>query len=66
MAPLLLAFLLGSLLEENLRQSLILGEGHPTVFLESPISVCLILITLAILIVPLVKSIGKRLARGAA
>ncbi len=58
MAPLLLAFLLGSLLEENLRQSLILGEGSPMIFTESPISICLILFTLAILIIPMIKNIG--------
>jgi TctA family transporter len=37
-APLLLAFVLGSMFEQNLRQGLIIGFGNPLVFLTSPIS----------------------------
>lgn len=58
MAPLLLAFLLGPHLRKNLRQSLILGEGSPMIFTESPISICLILFTLAILIIPMIKNMS--------
>lgn len=55
LAPLLLAFLLGSLLEENLRQGLILGMGDPLIFLESPISLVVIFFTAVILIVPMLR-----------
>lgn len=41
-APLLIGFILGPLLEENLRRSLLLSQGDPTIFLTRPISaVCL-------------------------
>ncbi len=55
--------LLGSLLEENFRQSLILGLGNPLVFIESPISFAVILFTIAVLIAPVVKRLRTRLIR---
>lgn len=61
MAPLLLAFLLGSLLEENLRQGLIIGLGDPRIFIESPISLIVIVFTVAILVMPFAKGFGARL-----
>lgn len=63
LAPLLLAFLLGSLFEENLRQGLILGLGNPLVFLDSPISLTVILFTIAVLVAPLAKTLKTRMAR---
>ncbi len=52
-APLVLAFVLGPLLENALRQSLILSDGSFTIFITRPISaislvICLFLITSAI------------------
>ena len=61
LAPLLLAFLLGTLLEENLRQGLILGMGNPLIFLESPIGATVILFTVAVLIIPLAKRFRARI-----
>lgn len=63
LAPLLLAFLLGSLLEEDFRQSLILGLGDPFVFVESPISLAVILFTIAVLLAPVARNLGARLTR---
>ncbi len=37
-APLVLGFILGPLMEENLRRSLVISRGDPMVFLERPIS----------------------------
>src|ERR687890_396497 len=37
-APLLLGFVLGPLMEENLRRAMLLSRGDPTVFVMSPIS----------------------------
>src|SRR6266480_1017964 len=37
-APLLLGFVLGPMMEENLRRALLLSRGEPTVFLTRPIS----------------------------
>ncbi|MGI3211778.1 tripartite tricarboxylate transporter permease [Roseovarius tibetensis] len=37
-APLLMGFILGPMLEENLRRSLLLSRGDPAIFLERPVS----------------------------
>jgi putative tricarboxylic transport membrane protein len=41
-APLLLGFVLGPLMEENLRRALLVSRGNPWVFLERPISAALL------------------------
>ena len=52
-APLLLGFVLGPLMEEQLRRTMLLSRGDPMVFLERPISATLIAITTGILAVAL-------------
>lgn len=42
-APFVLGFILGPLMEENLRRSMVLSRGDPTVFLERPISLVLLI-----------------------
>jgi TctA family transporter len=49
-APLLLGFVLGPMMEENLRRALLLSRGDPSVFFTRPISLTLLIVT-AILIV---------------
>ena len=61
-APLVLAFVLGPLLETALRRSLILSDGSFLIFLERPISAAFILFALFVLAVPLFSKI--RLGRG--
>ena len=46
-APLLLGFVLGPLLEENLRRALIISRGDPSVFLTRPISLALLVLAAA-------------------
>jgi TctA family transporter len=48
-APLLLGFVLGPMMEEHLRRSLLLSRGDPSIFLTRPISLLLLLITFAIM-----------------
>lgn len=48
-APLIMGFILGPMLEENLRRSLVLSRGDPMIFLERPIS-AVILASSAILV----------------
>ncbi|HVR51879.1 MAG TPA: tripartite tricarboxylate transporter permease [Pseudorhodoferax sp.] len=48
-APLLLGYILGPMLEENLRRSLLLSRGDPMVFIERPISATLLSVTAAML-----------------
>ena len=59
-APLLLGFVLGPMLEENLRRAMILGRGDPSIFINRPISLTLLLLTLAVLIIMLLPSIRKK------
>jgi putative tricarboxylic transport membrane protein len=59
-APLLLGFVLGPMLEENLRRAMILGRGDPTVFVTRPISLVLLLLMLAVLIIVTLPSIRKK------
>jgi TctA family transporter len=61
-APLLLGFVLGPMLEENLRRAMILGRGDPTIFVLRPISLTLLLLTVAVLLVMLLPAIRKKRA----
>lgn len=60
LAPLLLAFLLGTLLEQNLRQGLILGFGSPVLFVTSPISLIFLVIAALTMTLPV---LGRLLAQ---
>jgi TctA family transporter len=59
-APLLLGFVLGPLLEENLRRAMILGRGDPSVFLTRPISAGLLLLTVAVIVVMLLPRVRRK------
>lgn len=61
-APLVLAFVLGPMLETALRRSLILSDGSFRIFLERPISAAFIGLALAALAAPLFSK--ARLGRG--
>jgi putative tricarboxylic transport membrane protein len=59
-APLLLGFVLGPMLEENLRRAMILGRGDPTIFVSRPISLLLLVLTAIVLVVMLLPAIRKK------
>ncbi len=59
-APLLLGFVLGPLLEENLRRALIISRGDPSVFVTRPISATLLAIALAALVVAALPAVRRR------
>jgi putative tricarboxylic transport membrane protein len=63
MAPLVLAIVIGPMMENNLRLSLVISQGNPTIFLTHPISAAFIGLTLLLLISPLIPWIGKRRQR---
>ena len=48
-APLLLGYILGPMVEENLRRALLLSRGDPVIFFDRPISATLLYVTLAML-----------------
>ncbi|WP_143175260.1 tripartite tricarboxylate transporter permease [Cryptosporangium aurantiacum] len=58
--PLVLAFVLGSLLETSLRRSLLLFDGDPTGFLTRPISGTLFALFLAVALLPLGRAVARR------
>ncbi|MBB6310214.1 tripartite tricarboxylate transporter permease [Xanthobacter tagetidis] len=59
-APMLMGFVLGPMIEENFRRSMITGRGDPMVFLERPISLAFLLLSLALLISVALPFIRKR------
>jgi TctA family transporter len=60
--PMLLGFVLGPMLEENLRRALQVSDGDPTVFLSRPISLAFIVVTAMILVVMVLPAVRKRRA----
>ena len=62
-APLLLGFVLGPLLEENLRRALLIARGDPTVFFTRPISAAFMAATVVILVV-MVAPAARGMRRG--
>ena len=59
-APLVLAFVLGPMFEDALRQSLIISEGSPAIFLTRPISGVTMALTVLLLLSPLIPKIRKK------
>ena len=51
LAPMLLGFVLGPMMEENLRRAMLMSRGDPSVFVTRPISLAFIIATVLILIV---------------
>ncbi|MCZ2839338.1 tripartite tricarboxylate transporter permease [Modestobacter sp. VKM Ac-2985] len=58
--PLLLAFVLGALLEDGLRRSLLIFDGDATGFFTRPISGTLLVVFLVVAIYPLVSALRDR------
>jgi len=59
-APLVMGFILGPMMEENLRRALALSRGDPLVFVQRPISLALLLIAAALLVMVLLPAIGRK------
>lgn len=62
-APLVLAFILGPMLETSLQQSLIISQGNFMIFLNRPISAVCFVITLLLLFTTFIRPVTKGLAR---
>jgi TctA family transporter len=66
-APLMLGFILGPLMEENLRRALRLSRGDPSVLVTRPISLAMLLgaaILLALIILPAIRNTRREAFRG--
>jgi TctA family transporter len=58
-APLLLGFVLGPLMEENLRRAMLLSRGDPTVFLTRPISLAMLIVAAGLLLLIILPNFRK-------
>jgi putative tricarboxylic transport membrane protein len=59
-APMLLGFVLGPLMEENLRRAMLIARGDPSTFVTRPISGVLLAIAVALLLVALLPMIRSK------
>jgi TctA family transporter len=59
-APMILGFILGPLMEENLRRAMLLSRGDPFVFFQKPISLGFMVASAALLIVVALPAIRKK------
>ncbi len=59
-APLLLGFILGPMMEENLRRAMLLSRGDPTVFVTRPISAVMLAMAVGLLLIIVAPSVRKK------
>jgi putative tricarboxylic transport membrane protein len=59
-APLILGFILGPMMEENLRRALLLSRGDATVFFTRPLSLTLLLMAAALVVLVALPAIKSR------
>jgi TctA family transporter len=59
-APLLLGFILGPMMEENLRRALLLSRGDWTTFVTRPLSASLLIAALALVVIVSLPSIKRK------
>jgi TctA family transporter len=59
-APLLLGFVLGPMMEENLRRTLLLSRGDATVFLTRPLSAVLLAAAVLLVVVIALPNVRRR------
>jgi putative tricarboxylic transport membrane protein len=62
MPPLILALVLGPMIESNLRLSLLMSQGDPTTFLRRPLSAVFMIISIVLIVLSMVPSLQKRRA----
>lgn len=60
LGPLLLGFVLGPLLEANLRRTLLITQGDPGIFVERPISLVMLIATVALLALMIFPAFRKK------
>ena len=58
-APMLLAFILGPLMEEYLRRAMLISRGDPTIFIRRPISATLLVLSVLAMLAVFIPSFSK-------
>jgi putative tricarboxylic transport membrane protein len=61
LAPLVIAFVLGPILENSLRQSLLISGGSMSIFFRKPISISCLIIALFLLVSPIILKKSQRI-----
>jgi len=59
-APMILGFILGPLMEENLRRAMLLSRGDPTTFITKPISAGFIIASVILLVLVALPALRKK------
>ncbi len=59
-APLILGYVLGPLMEENLRRALLISRGDPTVFFTRPIAGTFMVLSILLIIIMILPAIRKK------
>jgi TctA family transporter len=59
-APLLLGFILGPMMEENLRRAMLYSRGDPSVFFTRPLSLALLVAAAALLLLTVIPTISRK------
>jgi TctA family transporter len=59
-APLILGFILGPMMEENLRRAMLLSRGDPSVFVTKPISAVLLGIAVILLLIVVAPAVRQK------
>jgi len=60
LAPMLLGFILGGMLEDNLRRALLIWDGSYDFLLQRPITAIIMMVTVIVLLTPMFSEIFKR------
>jgi TctA family transporter len=59
-APMILGFILGPLMEENLRRAMLLSRGDPTTFITKPISAGFIIASVILLVIVALPALRRK------
>ena len=59
-APLLLGFVLGGMMEENLRRAMLISRGDPRIFVTSPLSAALLAVAAILLVATILPAIRQK------
>jgi putative tricarboxylic transport membrane protein len=63
MPPLVLALVLGPMIESNLRLSLLMSQGDPTTFLRRPLSAAFMIVSTLLIVLSMLPGIQKKRAK---
>jgi len=59
MAPMILGFILGKMMEDNLRRALVISDGSISFLWERPITLGIMIITLLFCLMPILSSVHR-------